>query len=70
MRAFARLGPLTGEFPKAAVVRFHLGVLLIWTKKVEKGLAQFRWAVADEPDSIYSKEAKTLIAALPNTGTK
>jgi tetratricopeptide (TPR) repeat protein len=70
VRAFGRLGPLTGEFPKAAVVRFHLGVLLVWTKKVEKGLAQFRLAVADEPNSIYAKESKTLISALSKHGTK
>jgi len=70
VRAFGRLGPLTGEFPKAAVVRFHLGVLLIWTKKVEKGISQLQLAVADEPDSIYAKEAKTLLAALPRHGTK
>jgi predicted Zn-dependent protease len=70
VRAFGLLGPLTGEFPKAAVVRFHLGVLLIWTKKIDKGLAQLQWAVADEPASIYAKEAKTLISALPKHGTK
>ena len=70
VRAFGLLGPLTGAFPKAAVVRFHLGVLLIWTKKVDKGLAQFQLAVADEPGSIYAKEAKTLISALPKHGTK
>ena len=29
--AFSRLGPLTGVFPTAPVVRFHLGLLLIWT---------------------------------------
>ena len=70
VRAFGRLGPLTGTFPKAAVVRFHLGVLLIWTKKVEEGLAQLRLAVVDEPDSVYAKEAKALISALPGHGTK
>jgi hypothetical protein len=70
VRAFGRLGPLTGEFPKAAVVRFHLGVLLLWTKKVDEGVAQFRLAVADEPDSVYAKEARTLLTALPRHGTK
>jgi tetratricopeptide (TPR) repeat protein len=68
--AFGQLGPLTGEFPRAAVVRFHLGVLLVWTKKVQKGLNQFRLAVADAPDSIYAKEAKVLISALPKHGTR
>jgi tetratricopeptide (TPR) repeat protein len=70
VRAFGRLGPLTGEFPKAAVVRFHLGVLLLWTKKVGKGIDQFRRAVADDPDSVYAKEARILISALPSHGTK
>jgi hypothetical protein len=70
VRAFGRLGPLTGEFPKAAVVRFHLGVLLIWTKKVEEGLAQLRLAVVDDPGSVYAKEARALISALPKHGTK
>ena len=68
--AFSRLGPLSRRFPGSASVRFHLGVLLLWTKQVEKGVAQFRLAVADEPDSIYAKEAKTLLSALPRHGTK
>ena len=29
--AFSRLGPLTRRFPQAATVRFHLGLLLLWT---------------------------------------
>jgi hypothetical protein len=70
VRAFGLLGPLTGRFPRAAVVRFHLGVLLVWTKKVEKGVAQLRLAVADDPGSVYARSAKTLISALPNHGTK
>lgn len=70
VRAFGRLGPLTGEFPKAAVVRFHLGVLLIWTKQLQKALAQLRLAVADAPGSVYARNAKILITALPSHGTK
>ena len=30
-QAFSRLGPLSREFPKAATVRFHLGLLLLWS---------------------------------------
>jgi tetratricopeptide (TPR) repeat protein len=70
VRAFGRLGPLTGAFPKAAVVRFHLGLLLLWTRQLAKGADQFRLAVADEPHSVYAKEAKQFLAALPSTGTK
>lgn len=70
VRAFARLGPLTGVFPKAAVVRFHLGLLLIWTRQVRKGVHQLRLAIADNPQSPYAREARALLARLPNNGTK
>jgi Flp pilus assembly protein TadD len=70
VRAFSRLGPLTGVFPRSAAVRFHLGVLLVWTGEAKKGLAQLRLAVADEPDSLYGREAKRLLIALVTHGTK
>jgi hypothetical protein len=69
-RAFARLGPLTGRFPRAAVVRFHLGLLLLWTAQPKKGLAQLRLAIADEPRSVYAKDARVLLSALGKHGTK
>jgi len=68
--AFARLGPLTGRFPKSAVVRFHLGLLLIWEKEVRKGVKQLRLAAADEPGSVYATQAKKLVSALVPNGTK
>lgn len=70
VRAFGRLGPLTGEFPKAAVVRFHLGLLLLWTRQLAKGVGQFRLAIADEPHSVYATEARRFILDLGKTGTK
>lgn len=70
MRAFAKLGPLTGVFPRSSAVRFHLGVLLVWTGEAAKGLRQLRLAVADEPRSLYAEEARKLLRALPGHGTK
>jgi tetratricopeptide (TPR) repeat protein len=70
VRAFARLGPLTGVFPHAAVVRFHLGLLLIWTRDVQKGVRQLRLAIADDPHSVYAREAQAFLARLPGNGTK
>ncbi|MGH2935617.1 MAG: hypothetical protein ACRDL2_14035 [Gaiellaceae bacterium] len=67
---FPHLGPLTGAYPKAAVVRFHLGVLLLWTKQVKKGEAQLRLAVADEPTSVYAQTAEQILQALVANGTK
>jgi hypothetical protein len=68
--AFSRLGPLTGRFPRSAVVRFHLGLLLIWEKQVQKGVAQLRLAAADAPGSLYANQAEKLISALVPNGTK
>jgi tetratricopeptide (TPR) repeat protein len=68
--AFASLGPLTGRFPKAAVVRFHLGLLLLWTRQVGKGTRQLRAVARSQPDSLYGKEAQKLLSALVPNGTK
>jgi tetratricopeptide (TPR) repeat protein len=70
VRAFGRLGPLTAKFPRAAVVRFHLGVLLLWTRQPAKGVQQFKLAVADAPRSLYAEEAQRFLAALRQRGTK
>ena len=32
-KAFSQLGPLAKRFPKAATVRFHLGLMLLWMAK-------------------------------------
>jgi tetratricopeptide (TPR) repeat protein len=68
--AFARLGPLSGRFPRAAVVRLHLGLLLIWTGQVRKGEQQLRLATAEQPGSAYSQAARTLLSKLAPNGTK
>jgi predicted Zn-dependent protease len=68
--AFSRLGPLSGEFPKAAVVRLHLGILLLWTGRIAKAATQFRLARADEPGSTWARAAQSLLSAIPDNGTK
>lgn len=67
---FPHLGPLTATYPKAAVVRLHLGVLLLWTRQVKKGSAQLRLAISDEPKSVYAKTAEQILQALSANGTK
>src|SRR5579864_762637 len=70
LEPFPKLGPLTGRFPKAAVVRLHLGVLLLWTRQVTKGKAQLRLAIAVQPESAYAKSAAQILRALAGTGSK
>jgi tetratricopeptide (TPR) repeat protein len=55
--AFGRLGPLTRRFPNEPTVRFHLGVLLLWTGRVEGAQRQFRLASRQQPDSPLAREA-------------
>jgi tetratricopeptide (TPR) repeat protein len=38
--AFSRIGPLSRRFPGAATVRYHLGLLLLWTGRVREGKRQ------------------------------
>lgn len=73
--AFSRLGPLTRRFPKAATVRFHLGLMLLWLARtqpssVAEGKRQLRLAQAGDPGSPVAREAKRLLAGLENVQTR
>ena len=64
-QAFSRLGPLTQRFPRAATVRFHLGLLLVWMGQIDDAKRQFRLARAAEPGSIPAKQATEFLRRLP-----
>lgn len=55
--AFSQLGPLVRRFPGEPSVRFHLGLLLLWTGRVEEGKRQLRLARATQPESPLAREA-------------
>jgi tetratricopeptide (TPR) repeat protein len=61
---FPLLGPLTAAHPRAAVVRLHLGLLLLWTRQVKKGDVQLRLAIAEQPGSVYAATARQVLGAL------
>jgi tetratricopeptide (TPR) repeat protein len=56
-QAFGRLGPLSGTHPNEPTVRFHLGVLLLWTGRIGQAQRQFRLAAKTRPDSPLAREA-------------
>ncbi len=56
-RAFGRLGPLTRTYPNEPTVRFHLGVLLLWTGRIDAAQRQFRLAARSQPGSPLAREA-------------
>jgi tetratricopeptide (TPR) repeat protein len=67
--AFSRLGPLTRRYPRAATVRFHLGLMLLWMARAQpgalaEGRRQLRLAAKDQPGSPLAREAKRLLAGL------
>jgi hypothetical protein len=55
--AFGRLGPLSRTFPHEPTVRFHLGVLLLWTGRIQGAERQFRLARREQPGSALAREA-------------
>jgi tetratricopeptide (TPR) repeat protein len=69
-QAFSRLGPLGERFPDAAVVRFHLGLMLLWLRDVQGSRAQLEQAVELEPGSIYARQASLLLDRLEEAGAE
>jgi tetratricopeptide (TPR) repeat protein len=62
--AFSRLGPLTRRFPRAATVRFHLGLLLLWIGSLDPARTQLRLAVKDDPNGPLGREARLFLDRL------
>ena len=69
-RAFSRLGPLTRRFPRQPTVRFHLGLLLLWSGEVDEARRQLRFARAADPGSPMAREAQRLLTGIAHVGTK
>ena len=62
--AFGRLGPLTRTFPDEPSVRFHLGVLLLWTGRIKEAERQFRLAARSQPGSPLAREANRYLETI------
>jgi tetratricopeptide (TPR) repeat protein len=69
-RAFSRLGPLTRVFPHAQTVRFHLGLLLVWSAQVREARRQLKLAEREDPNSLLGRQAASYLAALRKVGTR
>jgi len=66
--AFSRLGPLTRRFPERATVRFHLGLLLLWSGEVREARTQLTRATRVEPRSPLAGEARRYLDELKAAG--
>ena len=67
--AFSRLGPLARRFPHVASVRFHLGLLLLWSRQVDEARDQLRRAIRAEPESPLAAEAQRYLDEIGRVGT-
>jgi len=66
--AFSRLGPLTRTFPDKATVRFHLGLLLLWSGETREAKRQLQRAIAVEPGSPLADQARRYLEELRKAG--
>ena len=62
--AFSRLGPLTKRFPREPTVRFHLGLLLLWTGQIDEAERQFRLASRIQAGSPLAGEAERYLETI------
>ena len=60
--AFSRLGPLARDHPRAGVVRFHLGLLLLWIRAVDEARRQLE--LAAETRGFYARESRRLLSRI------
>ncbi|HEV3407052.1 MAG TPA: tetratricopeptide repeat protein [Gaiellaceae bacterium] len=63
-QAFSRLGPLANAHPRSPVVRFHLGLMLLWLRDVEPARRQLRLAAEAGPASPHAEAAASLLRRL------
>jgi hypothetical protein len=68
-KAFGTLGPLTRVFPNAQTVRFHLGVLLLWSAQLKEARRQLTLARAEASSSTLGRQAQQYLQALGGIGT-
>jgi tetratricopeptide (TPR) repeat protein len=62
--AFSRLGPLSRRFPRAQIVRFHLGLLLLWIGAGDEARTQLERTFALDRDSRFGRDAKRILDRL------
>jgi tetratricopeptide (TPR) repeat protein len=61
-RAFSRLGPLAAQNPRSGLVRFHLGLMLLWLPDVEQARRQL--GLARSAGGFYGRQAGRILAQL------
>jgi tetratricopeptide (TPR) repeat protein len=61
--AFSRLGPLARSNPRSSLIRFHLGLLLLWIQAVDEATKQLELATQGN-GQFYARQAEDLLSRL------
>jgi tetratricopeptide (TPR) repeat protein len=67
--AFSHLGPLAKRYPRSQVVRYYLGLLLVWIGQRDQALAEFQRAVALGPDTPLGRQVAVLLGRIKRGGS-
>ena len=67
--AFSRLGPLARRFPQSQVVRYYLGLLLVWIGERDQAVAQFRKTVALGRSTPLGRQVQALLRQIAQSGS-
>jgi tetratricopeptide (TPR) repeat protein len=62
-RAFSRLGPLARRHPRSSLVRFHLGLMLLWIQALDEAKKQLELATQGN-GRFHARQAEDLLARL------
>lgn len=61
--AFSRLGPLARDHSRSSLVRFHLGLLLLWIQSVDEARSQLALATQGK-GQFHARQAEELLSRL------
>ena len=67
--AFSHLGPLTKKFPRSQVVRYYLGLLLVWIGERDQAVTQFEKTVQLGPKTPLGHQVSALLRQIRESGT-
>ncbi|MEZ5099117.1 MAG: hypothetical protein R3C15_04815 [Thermoleophilia bacterium] len=62
--SFSQLGPLAGQHPDEPVIRYHLGLMLLWLRQVTQAETELEQARDAAPGTFYAQQAQTLLDRL------
>lgn len=67
--AFSRLGPLSKRFPQSQVVRYYLGLLLVWIGQRDQAVSEFEKTVQLGPKTPLGRQVAALLGQIRESGT-